>query len=424
MANTILVGMQFGDEGKGKIIDVLAKRADYIIRFQGGSNAGHTVLIDEDQYILHLIPSGILHKGKKCIIGNGVVVDPKALLDEINMLATKGISIEENLFVSELVHLIFPYHKKLDELREKKRGKSQIGTTKKGIGPAYADKVSRTGIRLIDLYDKERFFNILEFNISLTNELFEKVFHEKGYDLEQIYTEYCEYAKKLQPYLSDTITLVNNAVDNNKNILFEGAQGMLLDIDYGTYPYVTSSNTMVGGACPGTGIAPSKIDSVIGVLKAYTTRVGEGPFPTEFPKELSEQIRSIGKEYGATTGRSRRCGWFDGVLAKYSAWVNRIDEIAITKLDVLSALPELKICVGYTYKGKRLEHFPHSLPLLQNIEPIYELLPGWNTDISAIRTYNDLPKEARNYIETIGDFLAVKISMVSVGADRNATIFV
>ena len=422
MPNTILIGAQFGDEGKGKVIDILTQNADYIVRFQGGNNAGHTVLINQEQFILHLIPSGILHPGKKCVIGNGVVVDPQALLVEIDELKQKGISVEGNLVISELVHLIFPYHKKLDELREMKRGKGLIGTTKKGIGPAYADKASRTGIRLIDLYDTERFHDQLEFNVALINELFEKVFDEKGYSFEALYDEYCGYAEKMKPYAGDAISLLNSAVDSGSNILFEGAQGVHLDIDFGTYPYVTSSNTTVGGACSGSGLSPSLVDDVFGVVKAYSTRVGEGPFPTEFPPELDEEIRVEGKEYGATTGRSRRCGWFDAVLGRYSVWVNRINKIAITKLDVLSKLPEIQICTAYKYQGKTLKNFPHSLPILRHIEPVYETLPGWCTDISQAKSYDDLPANARKYVERIVDLLQTSLAMVSIGADRNATI--
>jgi adenylosuccinate synthase len=423
--NIVLIGAQFGDEGKGKIIDLLSENSDYVVRYQGGNNAGHTVEVNGEQFILHLIPSGILHSGKKCVIGNGVVVNPAALLEEMNYLQAKGVRIDEdNLYISESVHLIFPYHQQLDALKEKWRGRDPIGTTKKGIGPAYSDKAARTGIRLVDLYDENRFYRKLKENVDFENEIFEKVFHVPPVNFDEIFNQYLEYGKKLNKYSCNVIELLNKAVKRKKSILFEGAQGTLLDLDFGTYPYVTSSHPTSGGACIGTGINPKCLDSIMGVVKAYTTRVGEGPFPTEFKDKMQDQVRSQGKEYGSTTGRPRRCGWFDLCLARYSVMLNGVDSLAITKLDVLGGMEKIKICVGYRYDGKTFDILPQDISVLRSCEPIYEEMEGWNEDLTGIKRYQDLPLSTRKYIERISELLETRVKILSVGADREQTIFI
>lgn len=417
--NIAIIGAQWGDEGKGKVIDIYARNADYIARYQGGNNAGHTVVIGKDSFILHLIPSGILHKGKICVIGNGVVVDPKALLEEIQMLESKGIKIDSRLLVSKDAHIIFPYHRKLDELREAK--KKNIGTTKKGIGPCYADKVARLGIRFVDLLNDEAFRDKLKTNLDEKNAILSKIYNVEGYSFEKLYSEYVEYAKKLKKYICDTAVVLNTAIKARKNVLFEGAQGTLLDVDHGTYPYVTSSNSTAGGAATGTGVGPTKIDKVIGVVKAYTTRVGEGPFPTEFRDDLMCKIREKGKEFGATTGRPRRCGWFDSVIVKHAVMVNGIDEIVITKLDVLDCLDTIRICTAYKFEGKYYNDFPSDSTVINKCEPVYVELPGWKTDTTAITSYSGLPRNAKNYLNKIKKLLSTKIALISVGSDRKQT---
>jgi len=403
MPCTIVVGAQWGDEGKGKIIDILSADADIIVRYQGGNNAGHTVVIGDKEFILHLIPSGILHKGKMCIIGNGLVVDPEALLKEISMLREKGIEVDGNLLVSESAHVIFPYHKVID----KRRG-AQIGTTGRGIGPCYVDKMARCGIRMADLVNKELLRKKLKANLEGSRE----------FDFDEIYDAYIDYGRKIQKYFTNVSLFLNKAILKNKRILFEGAQGTLLDIDHGTYPYVTSSSSIAGGALTGTGVGPTKIDKVIGVVKAYTTRVGEGPFPTEFKKDLMEKIRSKGKEFGATTGRPRRCGWFDAVIVRHAVNVNGLSEIVVTKLDVLDEMEKIKICTGYKYKGKIYNDFPADLVVLENCTLIYEEYKGWMRDTTAIRSFKELPKNAKAYLERMSKLLGVKIGMVSVGSKR------
>ncbi|MBU3912246.1 MAG: adenylosuccinate synthase [Candidatus Omnitrophica bacterium] len=403
MPCTIVVGAQWGDEGKGKIIDILSADADIIVRYQGGNNAGHTVVIGDKEFILHLIPSGILHKGKMCIIGNGLVVDPEALLKEISMLREKGIEVDGNLLVSESAHVIFPYHKVID----KRRG-AQIGTTGRGIGPCYVDKMARCGIRMADLVNKELLRKKLKANLEGSRE----------FDFDEIYDAYIDYGRKIQKYFTNVSLFLNKAILKNKRILFEGAQGTLLDIDHGTYPYVTSSSSTAGGALTGTGVGPTKIDKVIGVVKAYTTRVGEGPFPTEFKKDLMEKIRSKGKEFGATTGRPRRCGWFDAVIVRHAVNVNGLSEIVVTKLDVLDEMEKIKICTGYKYKGKIYNDFPADLVVLENCTLIYEEYKGWMRDTTAIRSFKELPKNAKAYLERMSKLLGVKIGMVSVGSKR------
>ncbi|MBI5145505.1 MAG: adenylosuccinate synthase [Candidatus Omnitrophica bacterium] len=422
MMNIIIVGTQWGDEGKGKIIDILSQKMDYIVRYQGGSNAGHTVVVDAREFIFHLIPSGILHKGKICCIGNGVVVDPASLVKEIETLEASGISIDGRLKVSSLAHLIMPYHKILDQLRETKRA-HKIGTTGRGIGPCYADKINRCGIRMIDLLNPVVFREKLKDNLKEKNEIFKKVYRHSGFSFDKIYKEYLNYSRRLSRYICNTHLLLNRAVKEKKDILFEGAQGTFLDIDFGTYPFVTSSSAASGGACIGSGISPIKIDKVIGVAKAYTTRVGEGPFPAEFPPAFNKFIRDKGNEFGATTGRPRRCGWFDSVMVKEAILLNGISELAIMKLDVLDGLQTLKICTAYKYKGKLFRSFPYDLEVLRNGRPLYKEMSGWRQGLKQPRHYQDLPSNAKKYLAQIEDILKVKISIISVGSSREETIF-
>jgi len=407
MSCTIVVGAQWGDEGKGKIIDILARDADIIVRYQGGNNAGHTVVVGEKEFILHLIPSGVLHEGKLCIIGNGVVVDPEALLKEIEMLREKGIKVDGNLLISEAAHVIFPYHKVID----KRRG-AKIGTTGRGIGPCYVDKMARCGIRMVDLVNEGLLRRKLQANLEGPEE----------FDFEKIYREYLDYGRKMEKYFANVSLVLNKAISGKKEILFEGAQGTLLDIDHGTYPYVTSSSASAGGALTGTGVGPTKIDKVIGVVKAYTTRVGEGPLPTEFKKALMEKIRCKGKEFGATTGRPRRCGWFDAVIVKHAVVLNGLSEIAVTKLDVLDEMEKIKICTGYKYKGKTYKDFPADIDVLEQCTPVYEEHDGWIEDTGSVVEYKDLPKNAKTYLERLSKLLDVKIGIVSVGSKRTETI--
>ncbi len=420
--NIIIVGTQFGDEGKGKFIDLLAKRADYIARYQGGANAGHTVVIGKKEFIFHLIPSGILHKRKKCIIGNGVVVDPETLSEEIENLKRKGISVEGRLFISENAHVVMPYHKLLDKAKEVRRKGKRIGTTGRGIGPCYTDKVARTGIRVADLIDEETLKEKLRKNLDEKNQLLKKIYYQKGFSYKKVLAEYSSYGRRIKRYVTNTSVLLNKAISNRKSILFEGAQGTFLDIDWGTYPYVTSSHPVVGGALTGLGIGPTKIDRVIGVAKAYTTRVGGGPLPTELPKELGERIRERGKEYGATTGRPRRCGWLDLVLLRSAIQINGLGSLILTKLDVLDELKEIKICTHYKYRGKRIDYFPNSLKVLAQSKPQYETLKGWKRPIVGIKSYKRLPANAKKYVERIKKLLKIKIALISVGPRRDQTI--
>ncbi|MDP2912634.1 MAG: adenylosuccinate synthase [Candidatus Omnitrophota bacterium] len=419
MPNIVILGAQWGDEGKGKVIDIFAPKADYIVRYQGGNNAGHTVVIGEDEFILHLIPSGILHKAKVCVIGNGVVIDPKAFLDEIDMLKRKGIEVAGRLYLSDEAHVIFPYHKKLDELKEAK--KKKIGTTKKGIGPCYADKVARSGIRIADLLDEAVFKDKLRGNLDEKNVVFNRIYNIEGYSFDALYEEYSSYGKKIRKFVCNTVLLLNDAIKKKKSILFEGAQGTLLDVDHGTYPFVTSSNATAGGASIGTGVGPTRIDKVIGIAKAYTTRVGEGPFPTEFGEDLMGRIRKKGREFGATTGRPRRCGWFDNIVVKHSVMVNGIDEIVVTKLDVLDDLDSIKICTAYKFEGRVYRDFPSNIRVLEGCVPIYEELPGWKEDTTRVTSYKRLPKNAKNYLKRIQELLKTKIVLISVGSDRRQT---
>ena len=418
---TVLVGSQWGDEGKGKVIDIVCADVQYVVRYQGGNNAGHTVVIGENKYVLHLIPSGILHEGKICVIGHGVVIDPKALIDEIEMLKEQGIDVSGRLKISDKAHIIFPYHCKIDELREAKKTKGKIGTTKKGIGPCYADKVSRVGIRMADLFDEKYLRERLENNLEEMNIIFKDFYGFDGFCAEDVCNEYSAYAKVLKEYVCDTVVLLNDAYAKGDSILFEGAQGTFLDVDYGTYPYVTSSNSTAGGACTGAGLGPSRIDTVLGVVKAYTTRVGEGPFPTEFGQELMDKIREKGGEFGATTGRARRCGWFDSVLVKNSVQINGINKVVITKIDVLDDLETIDICTAYKYKDKLYTNIPGDPGFLDKCEPIYETHPGWQTDTSSITAYDELPENARKYLSRVKELIGTDIMLVSVGKSRKQT---
>ncbi|MCK4852325.1 MAG: adenylosuccinate synthase [Candidatus Omnitrophica bacterium] len=418
---TVLVGAQWGDEGKGKVIDILTEDVQYVVRYQGGNNAGHTIVIGGDKYVFHLIPSGILHEGKICVIGHGVVVDPKALIDEIGLLKSRGVGFDGRLKVSDKAHVIFPYHRKLDELREVRK-KGRIGTTKKGIGPCYADKVSRVGIRIADLFDREYLRSRLESNIEEKNAILKNLYMSRGFSAEAIFHEYMKYADYLKEYVCDTTLLLNQALKNGESILFEGAQGTFLDVDYGTYPFVTSSNATAGGACTGAGIGPSRIDTVVGVVKAYTTRVGEGPFPTEFGADLMEKIRTKGGEFGSTTGRARRCGWFDSVLVKSSVDINGINGVIVTKLDVLDELDTIKICTAYRYKGGSYQSIPGIPGFLASCEPVYEEHPGWCQDTSGITLYDRLPENARKYLARIKELIGSDILLVSVGKSRKQTL--
>jgi adenylosuccinate synthase len=420
--NTVLVGAQWGDEGKGKIIDVLTEDADIVVRYQGGNNAGHTVFIKGEKYVLHLIPSGILRPGKSCMIGNGVVVDPISLIKEISDLRKQGVKIDGNFFLSETAHLVFPYHRLLDEWREHHKGKHKIGTTKRGIGPAYGDKVERTGIRVGDLLNAKLFEFKLRNKITLNNEIL-KAWGAKPLSFKKVFDEYSAAAEKLRLFIVASVPLLHKWIKAGKNILFEGAQGTFLDIDYGTYPYVTSSNTTAGGACTGTGLPPHRVDRVVGVMKAYTTRVGEGPFPTE-NAVIADMLHAMGREFGATTGRPRRCGWFDSVATRFSQMVNGLDDIAVTNLDGLDTVAKIKICVAYRDGRKELECMPNDLEQLRRITPVYKEFEGWCTPTTSAKTFGDLPKKAQTYLKAIAELTSANLKIVSVGAGREATIVV
>lgn len=420
--NIVIVGAQWGDEGKGKIIDILSAKVDYIVRYQGGSNAGHTVVVGDKEYIFHLIPSGILQKEKICCIGNGVVIDPSMLIKEVKDLSKAGVKIDKRLKISNLSHVILPYHKVLDKLRESKRT-HRIGTTGRGIGPCYSDKINRCGIRMQDLINPKVFREKLRDNLKEKNEIFNKVYNHPGFSFNSIYKEYQQYAKSILPYICDTQRLLSNAIIAKKDILFEGAQGTFLDIDFGTYPYVTSSSATSGGSCIGTGIPPVKINKVIGVAKAYSTRVGEGPFPTEFNKEFSEIMRLKGKEFGSTTGRPRRCGWFDAVMVQQAVILNGISELAIMKLDVLSGLKKIKVCIGYKYKRKIFKNFIYDQDFFDKSSCVYKELNGWDDSLSQSKEFKDLPSNAKDYISFLRDILKVKIPIISIGSSRKETIF-
>lgn len=418
MAVTALVGAQWGDEGKGKIIDILAQQADMVVRAQGGNNAGHTVVVGKETYKLHLIPSGILYKGTVCVVGNGTVVDPKVILTEMEGLQSRNIDLS-NLKIDARAHIILPYHIEIDALAEDARGKADIGTTKKGIGPCYMDKAERIGIRMCDFINPSTFKEKLQRNVEIKNNLLTKIYNSKPLDFESIYKEYSEYAKTLSKYVADTSVLVYNAIKANKKVLFEGAQGALLDLDVGTYPYVTSSHPTTGGFCIGAGIGPTLIDECLGIAKAYTTRVGKGPFPTELDNEIGEQIRQAGQEFGTTTGRARRCGWLDIVILRFAVRLNGLTQLSINKLDTLTGVGDLKVCVGYKKGNEILNDFPSDISELAECEPIYEELKGWNEDLTNAKKFEDLPKNAQDYIRFIEKSSGCRVSMIGVGPRRD-----
>jgi adenylosuccinate synthase len=421
MPNTVLIGAQWGDEGKGKIIDVLTEEVDWVVRYQGGNNAGHTVEIGEDRYVLHLVPSGILHPGKKCIIGNGVVVDPVALVRELQELRARGADPSGCLFVSDRAHVVFPFHRMIDESRESTRPRAeQIGTTKRGIGPSYGDKAARVGLRAGDLLDRD-FPALLGRRLQEQNKILAAL-GAPALDERQVLKEYQDAAKYLAPFIADTVSLLNQAIQRKESVLFEGAQGTMLDIDFGTYPFVTSSNATAGGACTGTGVAPHRIDRVIGVVKAYTTRVGEGPFPTELTDETGRMLRETGHEFGATTGRPRRCGWFDAVVARYSVMINGIDLWAVTKLDVLDPLETIRICVAYEHEGRRFDTVPANIRVLEQCRPVYEDFKGWRTPTKDVTRFEDLPAQAKAYVKRLEALTGVPVGILSVGPRRASTM--
>jgi adenylosuccinate synthase len=421
MPNTILVGAQWGDEGKGKIIDVLTEEADVVVRTQGGNNAGHTVFIGSKKYVLHLVPSGILRPGKMCIIGNGVVVDPISLVEEIQGLIKLGVKVDGNLLLSETAHLVFPYHRMLDEQRELLKGKNKIGTTKRGIGPAYGDKAARTGLRVVDLINPARFELLLKERLKENNEIL-KAFGAKPLSFKKVHEEYRRAGDFLAPFVANTVVWLHESNRRKEKILFEGAQGTFLDIDHGTYPFVTSSNTTSGGASTGSGVPPNRMDRVVGVMKAYTTRVGEGPLPTEDP-EIADLLHGMGREFGATTGRARRCGWFDAVATRHATMVNGIDELAITNIDGLDTLETIKVCTGYRCGPKMYDYIPNDIETFSKCQPVYTELPGWQTPTHEIATWKQMPARAKAYLKAISDLTGAKLKIASVGPAREQTLF-
>ena len=420
MTSVVVVGTQWGDEGKGKITDFLSQDAEVIARYQGGDNAGHTIVIDGKKFKLQLIPSGIFYPEKISVIGNGVVVNPKSLVKELAYLHEEGVSTD-SLRISDRAHVILPYHIKLDQLQEAAKGDNKIGTTNKGIGPAYMDKAARVGIRIADLLDRDVFAERLRINLEEKNRQFTKLYDAEALSFDDIFEEYYEYGQQIKQYVTDTSVILNDALDNGKRVLFEGAQGVMLDIDQGTYPFVTSSNPVAGGVTIGSGVGPSKIDKVVGVCKAYTSRVGDGPFPTELFDEVGDRIREVGHEYGTTTGRPRRVGWFDSVVMRHSRRVSGITNLSLNSIDVLSGLDTVKICVAYDLDGERIDYYPASLEQLKRCKPIYEELPGWSEDITGVRHLDELPENARNYVRRVGELVGVRISTFSVGPDRDQT---
>ncbi|EOR25759.1 MULTISPECIES: adenylosuccinate synthase [Niallia] len=420
MSSVVVVGTQWGDEGKGKITDFLSENAEVIARYQGGNNAGHTIKFNGETYKLHLIPSGIFYKEKISVVGNGMVVDPKAIIEELKYLHDRNVNTD-NLRISNRAHVILPYHLKLDEVEEESKGANKIGTTKKGIGPAYMDKAARIGIRIADLLDREVFEEKLARNLVEKNRLLERIYETEGFKLEDILNEYYEYGQQIKKYVCDTSVVLNDALDEGRRVLFEGAQGVMLDIDQGTYPFVTSSNPVAGGVTIGSGVGPTKIKHVVGVSKAYTTRVGDGPFPTELNNDIGHQIREVGREYGTTTGRPRRVGWFDSVVVRHARRVSGITDLSLNSIDVLTGIETLKICVAYKYKGEVMEEFPASLKVLAECEPVYEELPGWTEDITGCKTLSELPANARHYLERVAQLTGIPLSIFSVGPDRTQT---
>ena len=423
MANVILVGAQWGDEGKGKIIDVLTEQSDVVVRTQGGNNAGHTVFVGKDKYVLHLIPSGILRSNKVCVIGNGVVMDPVGLVKELDGLAKLGVSVTPaNFRISETAHVVFPWHRELDGAREAQKGDNKIGTTKRGIGPTYGDKVARVGFRVLDLVNRERFPAKLRERLDENNVLIQSL-GGTPLNYDQVLAEYTAAADRLRPFVTNTVVFLHEVSQRAGNILFEGAQGTFLDIDHGTYPFVTSSNTTSGGACTGSGVPPNRMDKVIGVLKAYTTRVGGGPLPTE-SAEVSDLLHGMGREFGSTTGRARRCGWFDAVATRHATMVNGIDELAVTNIDGLDSLATIKVCTGYRCGDQKFDYIPNDIESFSNCVPVYEEFPGWQTPTTGITTWKKLPQKTRAYLKVICDLTGAKIAIASVGPAREQTIFV
>jgi adenylosuccinate synthase len=420
MSTVVVLGSQWGDEGKGKITDFLAAKANVVVRYQGGTNAGHTLSVGQEIFKLHQIPSGILYPGKACVIGNGVVLEPAALLAEITGLKRRKIDLA-GLRISDRAHLVMPYHKKLDELEEMRRGTGKIGTTLRGIGPAYMDKVSRNGVRIADLLDERELQDKLAGLVEEKNLLFTRIYDAEPYDPGLIFEEFRRYAEEIRPYVTDTSLFLNEAIARGEKILLEGAQGTMLDLDHGTYPYVTSSSPAAGGACTGTGIAPSRINKVVGVVKAYTTRVGDGPFPSELKDRIGDRIREVGSEYGTTTGRPRRIGWLDVNVLRYACRINALDFLALTLLDVLGGLETVKICTAYRYRGQEITHIPASLRALEQCEPVFEELPGWQEDLSKIESLADFPGAARRYIQRVAELTETPVAIVSVGPNRHQT---
>lgn len=421
MATVVLIGAQWGDEGKGKVTDFLAEKAELVVRYQGGNNAGHTVVVGGKEFKLHLIPSGILYPEKMCLVGNGVVIDPEVMIKELEGLEKQGISTE-NLRISPRAHVIMPYHQKLDRCEEARKGTNKIGTTGRGIGPAYMDKAARVGIRMADLVDPDEFAPRLKHILEEKNHLLARVYGEEGFDYNEVLEAYSRHAEVLKKYVADVSIVVNEAINQGKNVLFEGAQGTLLDLDHGTYPFVTSSHPVAAAACLGTGVGPTKINYVMGIAKAYVTRVGEGPFPTELNDKIGEYIRERGHEFGTTTGRPRRCGWFDVVVARYAVRINGLNSLAITKLDVLTGLDTIKLCTGYKYNEEIITEFPATLKMMAACEPVYEEFAGWHEDITGARRLEDLPANARTYLERLSELSGVPISVIGIGPGREQTI--
>jgi adenylosuccinate synthase len=421
MANVVVVGAQWGDEGKGKVVDVLTPHVNVVVRYQGGNNAGHTVVVGREKYVLHSIPSGVLHAGCRCVVGCGVVIDPGSLIEEMEALVQRGIQLD-GLFISKNAHLIMPYHPALDLASEAKLGSRRIGTTGRGVGPAYVDKAARVGIRMADLLDERLFREKLEINVAQKNRLLRDIYDAQTFSVDEILNTYMRYAGWLAPYVTDTALLLSRWIDSGYSMLFEGAQGTMLDLDHGTYPYITSSSTTAGGAATGTGVPPTKLTGVIGVAKAYTTRVGGGPFPTEMSGRIAEEIRARGNEYGATTGRPRRCGWFDAVVLRFAVRINGLDAVALTKLDVLDQCETVKICTGYRYRGDVLTEFPGEETALKEAEPIYEEVSGWMTTTAGVKNVGDLPAKARRYLERLEELIGVPFCLISTGAVRDETI--
>ena len=423
MSTVVITGTQWGDEGKGKIVDYLAQQAETVVRFQGGSNAGHTVMVDGEAYKLRLLPSGILYKNTHNIIANGVVVNPEVMLQEMDAMEARGIDVS-GIRLSDRAHVVMPYHRIMDGLGDEQKGKGKIGTTKNGIGPCYIDRDDRIGIRVCDWMDPEVFAEKLKVNLEKKNKELQALYNHEPLDFDEIYKEYCGYADRLRPYVCDAITLLNDEIDAGRKVLFEGAQATMLDIDYGTYPYCTASHPISGGVTVGAGVSPKKIGKVFGVVKAYCTRVGEGPFPTEQLNEIGEKLREAGHEYGVVTGRPRRTGWLDAVVVRYAGVLSGIDYMAITRLDILDTFDEIKMCTGYKYKGEILKLVPASLKVVAECEPVYETFEGWKTDISGIRKYEDLPEKARKYVERMAEVTGIDAGIVSVGPNRDQTIVV